>query len=63
MTKTEWNKAKRALEQRGEYVARDGLTIRKHQGRYGFEYHVYAPGTGCIAVEYDLQHIAEWLVD
>ena len=63
MTKTEWNKAKRALASRGEYVAKDGLTICKHQERYGFRYSVYAPGVGCISCEYDLQRIAEWLVD
>lgn len=63
MTKTEWNKAKRALESRGEYVSSRGVRISKNVGRYGIEYSVYAPGVGCIAVEYSLQSIANWMLD
>lgn len=63
MTKTEWEKVKRALETRGEYVAKDGFRITKEKGRYGFEYICREPEIGCIAVEYSLESIADWLVD
>lgn len=63
MTNTEWRKAVRELNSGKDFAMENGTEIRKFQGRYGYEYSLWAPGYGTITVEWDLLKIKAIVVD